>query len=714
MNEILDVLVEAVAKLKDRTDGLASTMPEKGDKGDTGNKGDKGDRGERGLTGEKGERGNTGLKGERGDRGSKGDKGERGETGATGLKGDKGDRGEAGADGRDGVDGKDGLNGADGLSVKGDKGDKPAHEWKGTQIRFEMPNGQWGKYIDLKGQDGIGRFMGGSSGLQVITSSDNSITVTQVGQTVDLVAVGGGGGSGDVTGAASSTDNAIVRFDGTTGKVIQNSVGALTDAGAMSGVTSLENTNYVDFNTAYATDLTVGQLGWNGNNTLCLGMSGGNVVQHLGEDEYYYIKATATITKGQVVMFTGAVGASGVPTGSPATGITDGTYIMGIAAENIALDGFGLVQAFGGLRQLDTSAFADGDILWYDPAVTGGLTNVRPLAPNIKVQMAAVTRSANNGSLIVRIDIGSTLGGTDNNVEFTSLASGNIILYDADAGIWKNKSVLGTTNEVTVTSTKDNITISLPDTISASITGNAGTVTNGLYTSDVGVTVQGYDGDLASIAGLAGTSGLLRKTAANTYTLDTNTYLTSESDPVFVASPSFNITSTQITNWDTAYGWGDHASAGYLTSGAIGTTVQGYDADLTTWASKTAPTGTVVGTTDTQTLTNKTVQALILNDGFTEEVFTVTDGASVALSPTNGSIQTWTLGANRTPTAGTWAAGQSMVLMINDGSARTVTWTTMGVVWNGGIAPTLATTGFTTIILWKVATTIYGAIAGNF
>jgi hypothetical protein len=39
-----------------------------------------------------------------------------------------------------------------------------------------------------------------------------------------------------------------------------------------------------------------------------------------------------------------------------------------------------------------------------------------------------------------------------------------------------------------------------------------------------------------------------------------------ETDPVFVAHASYNITSTQITNWDTAYGWGDHAGAGYLTS----------------------------------------------------------------------------------------------------------------------------------------------------
>ena len=51
---------------------------------------------------------------------------------------------------------------------------------------------------------------------------------------------------------------------------------------------------------------------------------------------------------------------------------------------------------------------------------------------------------------------------------------------------------------------------------------------------------QPLDGDLTSIAGLSGSAGLLRKTAANTWSLDTNTYLTELS------------TVGNATNWDTA------------------------------------------------------------------------------------------------------------------------------------------------------------------
>jgi hypothetical protein len=104
----------------------------------------------------------------------------------------------------------------------------------------------------------------------------------------------------------------------------------------------------------------------------------------------------------------------------------------------------------------------------------------------------------------------------------------------------------------------------------------------------------------------------------NGSTLSWGTVTVTETDPVFVASAAYNITGTQISNWDTAYGWGNHASAGYLTSytetdpvvgaingivkangsgtistatagtdylapAAIGTTVQAYDSNLTSF-----------------------------------------------------------------------------------------------------------------------------------
>ncbi len=52
--------------------------------------------------------------------------------------------------------------------------------------------------------------------------------------------VAGGGGSGDVVGPASSTDNAIARYDGTTGKLLQDSVVIVADNGDISGVNDLD------------------------------------------------------------------------------------------------------------------------------------------------------------------------------------------------------------------------------------------------------------------------------------------------------------------------------------------------------------------------------------------------------------------------------------------------------------------------------------------
>ena len=86
-----------------------------------------------------------------------------GTAGRDGLDGKVGERGPAGPRGPVGTPGKDGIDGAD-----GERGPMPDHQWKGTQLRFQKPDGGWGKYTDLKGERGpagaTGVAIGGSGG----------------------------------------------------------------------------------------------------------------------------------------------------------------------------------------------------------------------------------------------------------------------------------------------------------------------------------------------------------------------------------------------------------------------------------------------------------------------------------------------------------------------------------------------------------------------
>lgn len=108
----------------------------------------------------------------------------------------------------------------------------------------------------------------------------------------------------------------------------------------------------------------------------------------------------------------------------------------------------------------------------------------------------------------------------------------------------------------------------------------------------------------------------------------------------------------------------------------------------------------------------------VITGTIAEDVFTITDGVAFEVDPSNGSVQLITLGASRTPKATNFAAGESVTLMVDDGTAYTLTWSdatwgASGVTWVGGSAPTLATSGYTVIQFWKVGSQIYGANVGS-
>ena len=95
-----------------------------------------------------------------------------------------------------------------------------------------------GKFLDVTGIAAPALSPGGESRLY-FDSTSNKLRISENGGAfVDVI-----GGAGDVVGPASATDNALVRFDGTTGKLVQNSLVTIDDAGVITAAGRLNFTN---------------------------------------------------------------------------------------------------------------------------------------------------------------------------------------------------------------------------------------------------------------------------------------------------------------------------------------------------------------------------------------------------------------------------------------------------------------------------------------
>ena len=232
--------------------------------------------------------------------------------------------------------------------------------------------------------------------------------------------------------------------------IYKNSLASWTEFAP--GTASIGVVDSIQFDTTYGGPTETGVLAWNiDDKTLDLKING--VTLQIGQEMYILVKnvSGATITNGQAVRYSGALGASSKIEADLM--IADGTYpayhILGIATEpdGIANNDLGFITPFGAVRGINTSGYTAGDILYVDPTTPGALTNVEPTAPNQDIPIAIALDSKNNGSIFVRPVLFPALNDVQD-VNISNIATGQVLRYDGTK--WANSTERDTsdTNEI--------------------------------------------------------------------------------------------------------------------------------------------------------------------------------------------------------------------------------------------------------------------------